>query len=260
VEYSTTRAAGALRHARPGRRYACARVPVPVISRLTTVVVATVALAAAGASAASAHTGNPNFRSVFNGLSPQAVPGVKIQVLGYDQNYQLINRSGKVVVIKGYQDEPYARLLPDGTVEVNHNSPAFYLNADRYATATVPATATASATPDWHVIDRTGQFIWHDHRMHWMSTSRPPAVKDPKKRTKIFDYAIPLTVGGRPTTIRGTLLWVGPAGGGLPVGAIVAFVVLAVAGLALIVVVRRRRGAPDADADTGAGPGPAEAW
>ena len=223
-------------------------------------VVATVALAAAGASAASAHTGNPNFRSVFNGLSPQAVPGVKIQVLGYDQNYQLINRSGKVVVIRGYQDEPYARLLPDGTVEVNHNSPAFYLNADRYATATVPATATASATPDWHVIDRTGQFIWHDHRMHWMSTSRPPAVKDPKKRTKIYDYAIPLTVGGRPTTIRGTLLWVGPAGGGLPVGAIVAFVVLAVAGLALIVVVRRRRGAPDADADTGAGPGPAEAW
>ena len=223
-------------------------------------VVATVALAAAGASAASAHTGNPNFRSVFDGLSPHAVPGVKIQVLGYDQNYQLINRSGKVVVIRGYQDEPYARLLPDGTVEVNHNSPAFYLNADRYATATVPATATASATPDWHVIDRTGQFIWHDHRMHWMSTSRPPAVKDPKKRTKIYDYAIPLTVGGTATTIRGTLFWVGPAGGGLPVGAIVAFVVLAVAGLALIVVVRRRRGAPDADADTGAGPGPAEAW
>ncbi len=252
------------------RRYACAAVPLPSISRMTRVVVATVALAAAGAPVASAHTGNPNFRSVFNGLTPHAVPGVKIQVLGYDQNYQLINKSGKVVVIKGYQGEPYARLLPDGTVEVNHNSPAFYLNADRYATATVPSSATASAAPDWHVIDRTGQFIWHDHRMHWMSTSRPPAVKDPKKKTKIYDYAIPLTVGGASTTIRGTLFWVGPAGGGLPAGAIVAFVVLAAGGLALIVVVRRRRAAHDADAgepgspqggtDTGAGAGPAEAW
>ena len=236
------------------------------MSRLAKVVLATAALLALTAPAASAHNGNPNFRSVFDGLSPHAVPGVKIQVLGYDQNYQLINKSGKVVVIKGYQGEPYARLLPDGTVEVNHNSPAYYLNADRYATATVPATATASATPAWHVIDRTGQFIWHDHRMHWMSASRPPAVRDTKKKTKIYDYAIPMTVGGTPATIRGTLFWVGPAGGGLPAGAIVAFAVLAIAGVTLVVVVRRRRAAGQAtpsggaDADAGPGTGPAEAW
>jgi hypothetical protein len=238
-------------------------VALPAISRLTTAVAAVAALVAVAAPSAFAHNGNPNFRSVFRGLGPQAVPGVKIQVLGYDQNYQLINKSGKVVVIKGYQDEPYARLLPDGTVELNHNSPAFYLNADRYATATVPSSATASAPPDWHVIDRTGQFIWHDHRMHWMSTSRPPAVKDPKKKTKIYDYAIPLTVGGAATTIRGTLYWVGPAGGSLPVGAIAALLVLAAAGLALVVVVRRRRAAAGVDAggtEGGQDTGPAEAW
>ena len=45
--------------------------------------------------------------------------------------------------------EPYARIAPDGTVLVNHNSPAFYLNTDRYGAVTVPKTANAKATPDW---------------------------------------------------------------------------------------------------------------
>ncbi|HVP01623.1 MAG TPA: hypothetical protein VMT10_03555 [Solirubrobacteraceae bacterium] len=238
-------------------------------SRLAAPLVAVVALLI-GAPAALAHGGNPNYRSVFTGVTPHAFPGVQVQVLGYDQNYQVTNKSGKLVVIKGYQNEPYARLLPDGTVEVNHNSPAFYLNADRYATATVPSYAKASAPPDWRVIDRTGQFIWHDHRMHWMSTSRPPAVKDAKKKTKIFDYAIPISVGGTAGAIHGTLWWVGPAGGGLTTGAIAAFLALAVAGVALVVVVRRRRaaraggthGADAASGEPGAGSGRggAEAW
>ncbi len=211
------------------------------MSRLTRVVVASAALFAALAPVASAHTGNPNFRSVFNGVSPRPVPGLQLNVLGYDQYYQLINKTGKVVVVKGYQGEPYARLLPDGTVELNHNSPATYLNEDRFATTAVPSFATAKARPDWRVIDRTGRFSWHDHRMHWMSPARPSAVKNVKQKTKIFNYTIPLDVGGRTAAIHGTLFWVGPTDSGLPIGAIVAFVVLVGAGIVLVLVVRRRR-------------------
>jgi hypothetical protein len=91
---------------------------------------------------------------------------------------QLDNRTGKTIVVQGYQREPYARLLADGTVEVNHNSPAFYLNDDRFAPEKVPATAKPSATPNWQVVDRTGTFQWHDHRIHWMSSVPPKQVTD----------------------------------------------------------------------------------
>ena len=87
---------------------------------------------------AQAHQGNPNYRSVIDGVIPNT-PGVKLQVLNFDDRLQLDNRSGKTVTVQGYQHEPYARLLADGTVEVNRNSPAYYLNNDRTSTGKVPA-------------------------------------------------------------------------------------------------------------------------
>ena len=120
---------------------------------------------------------------------------MRLQVLNLDDRLELQNTSGKTVVVKGYQGEPYARLLGDGTVEVNHNSPAFYLNNDRTSTGTVPANAKPGATPDWQVVDRAGSFQWHDHRIHWMSTITPKQVTDKTKRTKIFDWKVPLQVG-----------------------------------------------------------------
>ena len=38
----------------------------------------------------------------------------------------------------GYDDKPYARVLADRTVQVNTNSPAYYLNDDRFGNATAP--------------------------------------------------------------------------------------------------------------------------
>jgi hypothetical protein len=211
--------------------------------RLRLAVVASALFALAAAPAAFAHQGNPNYRSVIDRVSPK-LPGLRLQVLNLDDRLELQNTTGRTVVIKGYQGEPYARLLGDGTVEVNRNSPAFYLNGNRTSTGTVPANAKPGATPDWKVVDRAGRFQWHDHRIHWMSTITPKQVTDKSKRTKVFDWKVPMQVGRTSGSVDGTLFWAGTGGGGAPVGAIGALVAIALAGLAAVVVVRRRRGEP----------------
>jgi len=119
----------------------------------------------------------------------------------------------------------------------------------------VPKTASATATPDWHVLDKTGVFEWHDHRMHYMARGIPSIVKDKSAKTKIFDYRIPIEIGARQGQIVGTLWWDPQQGGGAPTGAIVAFVALVVAGGAAVVVVRRRR-----RGEAAAGSDAREAW
>ena len=106
---------------------------------------AAVAVAAAllgvAAPAALAHQGNPNFRSEVRTLAPP-LKGIDVQVVNYDDSLELRNSSGKTVVVEGYRGEPYVRIAADGTVAVNHRSPSYYLNDDRYAEGvTVPADA-----------------------------------------------------------------------------------------------------------------------
>jgi MYXO-CTERM domain-containing protein len=213
-------------------------------------VLAVLATPSLAAPVAVAHQGNPNFRSIVDAVTP-AVRGLKLQVLNYDDRFELTNRSGQTVTVQGYNGEPYARVLADGTVEVNKRSPAYFLNDDRYADVKVPASADANARPQWSVVDRTGDLQWHDHRMHWMSKSLPPQVADKSKRTKVFDYAIPLDVGGRPGKIRGTLVWQ-PEGSSAPVGMFVGLGLLGLLAIGAVAVVRRRRARTPAEA--------AEAW
>lgn len=183
---------------------------------------------------------SPNYRSLITGISPR-VAGLDVQVLQFSDRLQLQNRTGRAVTIEGYEGEPYARVQANGTVEVNKHSPAYYLNQSFYGNVTVPAFATASATPQWSVVDRTGQFEWHDHRIHWMSPVLPPQVKDKGKRTLIFDWRVPIAVAGQHGTVAGQLFWT-PESSSAPVAAIVVGGAIVVLGLLLVIVTRRRRG------------------
>jgi hypothetical protein len=222
--------------------------------RLRLAVALSALFALAAAPAALAHQGNPNYRSVIDRVSPK-VSGLRVQVLNLDDRLELQNTTGKTVLVKGYQGEPYARILGDGTVQVNRNSAAFYLNDDRFAAVKVPANAKPGATPDWQVVDRAGRFQWHDHRIHWMSKVAPKQVTDTSKRTKVFDWTVPVQVGSTKGAVDGTLFWAGAAGGGTPVAAYAGLGAIALLGLGAVMVVRRRRrdGAP-------AGAAEVEAW
>jgi hypothetical protein len=209
-------------------------------------------LVALAAATAAAHGGNDKFRSQFESIRPQ-VAGVTIEVLNYDDRLLMINRTGRTVAITGYEREPYARLRGDGTVEVNRRSPTHYLNEERYGGTPVPIGADPKASPKWQTVSRTGRFEWHDHRIHWMSKDTvPPQVKDEDKRTKVFDWRVPIRVGSQRAQLTGALFWQPATASGVPTAAIVALVVLILATLVLFVVTRRRRAA--------VARGPRQAW
>jgi lipopolysaccharide export system protein LptA len=233
--------------------------------------VAVVAPASSGATAPTRESGNPindqgssyHYRSNVTAVTPN-VPGLQLEVLEFADRLVLTNHTGKTITVYGYEGEPYARVLADGTVQVNTRSPAYFLNQNFYGDVNVPSSASSSAPARWTVLDRTGQLEWHDHRIHWMSPALPPQVKDQSKRTKIFDWRVPIRVGAQPGAIAGQLFWVPPAGSKTPLAAIVALAVVLVAAIALVVFVRRRRGQGgprDGDGDGAGGRvGAEEAW
>lgn len=218
----------------------------------------TVLLVCIPAGSALAHEGgNPNYRSVIDRVTPN-VPGVHFEVLAYDAYFELLDQHGHEVVIYGYEGEPYARVLKDGTVQVNERSPAYYLNDTRYPTEEVPPVANAKAPPRWKTVSSDGTFLWHDHRMHYGSTAVPPQVTDQSRKTKVFDYEIPLRIDGRKGAIDGTLYWVGsPNPSKLP------FVILGIGivlgGGGLVLFIRRRRSGEDGEDSQKAEPAE-EAW
>jgi hypothetical protein len=202
----------------------------------------------AGASAAQAK--DAAVVSQLKGVQPPA-EGLELEVVGGDRFLLLTNGTGEEVTVKGYDDEPYLRFLPNRVVEVNTRAPSKYANEDRYALRPVPASADSKAPPRWQEVSRSGQYRWFDHRTHLMEKGTPPQVTDESKRTKIFDWDVPMTVGGEPVKALGTLEWVPASSSGtsplLFVGLGVLVALLAGGAFALV---RRRRAAEPA----GAGP------
>jgi hypothetical protein len=208
---------------------------------------------------------NYNYRSSITAVSP-SVAGLSLQVLEFADRLLLENHTGKTVTVYGYEGEAYARVLANGTVEVNTRSPAYYLNQSFYGQVTVPPSATAHAQPRWTVIDRTGTFEWHDHRIHWMSPVPPAKVANKSKRTLIFDWQVPISVGSSTGSVEGQLFWEPEEGTKTPIAAIVALVAIVLGAIAFVLFVRRRRragarGAPPPGAPPpGAPPPGAPPW
>lgn len=155
--------------------------------------------------------GATNFATTLSALSP-AVPGVSLAVVENGSRLELRNTTGREVIVRGYSDEPYARIGPDG-VWLNDSSPATYLNVDRFASTTVPADADPAAAPRWRKISTETVHRWHDHRIHWMLSTLPTAVAAaPTAPHRISDWHVDLDYDGTVLSATGSLDWVpGPS-------------------------------------------------
>ncbi len=204
------------------------------------------------ATPALGHEGDPNFRSEIDSVRPH-VPGVEFEILNYDADVEMVVADGHAVTVWGYEGEPYARVLRDGTVQKNQRSPATYLNEDRYGESPVPESVDPEAPPRWRTVDDSGTLRWHDHRMHYMARGTPPQVEDEGRRTVVFDYEIPVRIDGEDGAVAGTLYWVGPADASKAPFLVAGAVLLLLAGAAVLIL-RRRRGGGEGERPAG------EAW
>jgi len=206
------------------------------MNRSIRAVLAAALLCALAAVPALAHEGNPNYRSVVEAIVPPT-HGLDGRILDFDDELSIANTSGRDVTILGSDGKPYARLLKDGSVQVNARS----------AMATGENAPPSDGTPaggGWVLIDKTGRYAWHDPRINYRVKPVPPQVHDQSKRTKVKDWRVPLLVAGTPGAVEGTLTWVGKPGAGssFPTGAVVSLAVLVLLALGAVALVRRRRG------------------
>jgi hypothetical protein len=185
-------------------------------------------------------TGKLGYRSTIEKLEPR-VRGVQAKVLYGDDQVWLDNRSGKTVVIDGYGGEPYLRFTPAG-IFVNINSPAGYLNQDRYGKSTVPKSASAKAAPNWKKLAGGDVWAWHDHRIHYMSPTFPPVISAaPDKPHHVFDWKVPATANGKRFFIAGSLDYAPPPkqDDSFPFALIIALAVVIGAGMVGLFFLRR---------------------
>lgn len=186
------------------------------------------------------------YASSVTAVVPNA-PSLSARVLDGDDRIRLSVAGDHVVVIDGYEGEPYLRFVETGVYR-NVRSPATYLNGDRYGTGKLPEQADAKASPVWEQVGVGGRpYDWHDHRIHWMSESYPPVVQAARDESHhILDWTVPGTLDGTPLSIRGRLDYAPPPGERFPRVLVVPLAVLAVAAITLPLI--RRRQAASAEA------------
>jgi len=160
-----------------------------------------------GAGPALADPAGPtNYESTVQEVDP-ATDVATFVITGGDAFLEVAVIAGHEVRIPGYFSEPYIRIDTDGTVWVNEDSQAFYINEDRYGTTTAPVDADGEGEPRWKRVGSGGEYAWHDHRVHWMSRDVPPAVAG-DTRQLVFPWRLPVIVDGTDTLISGELVWV----------------------------------------------------
>ncbi|MDQ1747173.1 MAG: hypothetical protein QOD07_1436 [Frankiaceae bacterium] len=207
--------------------------------RLATVLGLSATLLTVSTTPAFAHTvggaGATNYESHVTGISPK-VAGLSAKVVENGNKLEVANDAGKELIVLGYSGEPYLRISSSGGVEENLRSTATYLNQTRFGTSTVPSTADNKGV-EWKHIANGTIAVWHDHRIHWNSTTLPPPVAaQPGQRHHIVTWHVDMLLAGQPVTVTGTLDWI-PGPSGLPYDAVM--LVLLVAAGALVWRYRR---------------------
>jgi hypothetical protein len=141
-----------------------------------------------------------------------SVPGVTAKVDPAGDWLELTNTGAATVIVYGYMGEPYLRVTTGG-VDENEVSPSTYLNRSLFADTAAVGGKAADVAPAWTRVAQTGRIRWHDHRIHWMGQTRPPAVDaDPTRPHQVGTWVVHASVDGAPFEVRGALRWIGKPG------------------------------------------------
>ena len=139
-----------------------------------------------------------NTEAFVTTVEPSLPDGVKVDIVGTD-TFVRVRSEGHQVTIPGYEQEPYIEVAPSGEVRVNTTSITYLLNQTRYG-SNVPSITSDKVT--WEVVSTSGEYMWHDHRVHWMSTKPPATMNDDGL---IQEWVIPIVVDQQSITISGQL-------------------------------------------------------
>lgn len=139
-----------------------------------------------------------NTEAVVISVTPQLPDGVHVDIVGTD-TFVRVRSSGHKVVIPGYEQESYIEISTANEVRVNVNSITYLLNQTRYGSS-VPEVTTDEVR--WETVSTNGEYMWHDHRVHWMSQKPPATMNDDGL---IQTWVIPLTVDSQAFTVSGEL-------------------------------------------------------
>lgn len=169
------------------------------------------------AEAASAHSilgpsGSTNYRSKLLMIDP-AIGGVSAKVVDGGQHVELTNTNSMPVVILGYSGEDYLMVDSRGVWQ-NVRSPSLYLNrSSTPGLVYMPPGTDAHAPPSWEPVCSCDVAVWHDHRVHWGSSTPPPDVaKSPGRYHLVRDWEIDARSGQTSVRLTGQLTWVpGPS-------------------------------------------------
>jgi hypothetical protein len=160
-----------------------------------------------GTGTAAADAAAPtNYKSTVFDVDP-AVAGVTFTVVGGDAFMEVEVAEGHSVLVPGYFKEPYIRIDTDGSVWLNLDSPAYYINQDRYGNVQAPPEADGKGEPRWENVGSGGTYAWQDHRVHWMSFDLPPTVARDRYQV-VFPWEFPVVIDGQEANVRGELVWV----------------------------------------------------
>lgn len=172
--------------------------------RLIIGVVAGLGLAGTASSPVLADPPGPtDYQSEVRSIVPET-PTIEVGIVGGDSFVELSVEPGVEAMVIGYEGEDYLWFRPGGVVLENQNSPATYLNANRYGNDGVPASAGADAEPSWEQVASGGYWAWHDHRAHWMQSARPFGLE---AGDQILEAVIPIVVDGETVEVTVISTW-----------------------------------------------------
>lgn len=182
----------------------------PLWRRALALFAVVVAVASADGSPALAHDGTggaaSDYRVTITGYSGDP-SGIELRVVELGNRVELTRSGASEVIVLGYEGEPYLRLDAGGVWE-NVNSPAHYLNADRFAATRPPDGSEAQPIPSWIQMSTGDTARWHDHRAHWMSPIPPDSVAaDPDVEQVVHTDRVDLVVDGRSVSAEMEITW-----------------------------------------------------